>query len=222
MKTIVITGAGKGIGFETTKQLLKDNFSVIAISRNTIQLNSIASKNLQIIQGDLTSEIDRIIEEIGMTKIDGLLNNAGIIIKKDIHSLTYDDFQSVFQTNVFVPFNLSVRLLNNYNSGAHIINIGSMGGFENTLKFPEMVFYSSSKSALHCLSQCLAVEFKGLDVKVNCLSIGSVETEMVKIAFPGFQPPITSQTMSEFIAWFLVHGQKFMNGQIIPVALDSI
>jgi short-subunit dehydrogenase len=224
MRTVIITGAGKGLGFETTKHLLANfhDSKIIAVSRNTSQLQKLQSTNLQIITADLTTQMNAVIDQIGDQKIDGLLNNAGIIIKKNIKDLKYDDFESVFKTNVFVPFDLSVKLLKHFKKNAHILNIGSMGGFENTLKFPEMVFYSSSKSALHCLSQCLSVEFKHVDIKVNCLSIGSAETEMVNIAFPGFKPPITAQTMAEFISWFLINGHKFMNGQIIPVALDSI
>lgn len=224
MKTVVITGAGKGLGFETTKHIFANfpDCKVIAISRSTSQLEKLSKQNLQIITADLTMQMDAVIKQIGDQKIDGLLNNAGIIVKKNIHELKYTDFESVFKTNVFVPFDLSVKLSQHFKKGAHILNIGSMGGFENTLKFPEMAFYSSSKSALHCLSQCLSVEFKQSDVKVNCLSIGAAETEMVKIAFPDFTPPITGQTMAEFISWFLINGHKFINGQIIPVALDSI
>lgn len=224
MKTLIITGAGKGIGFETTKQILTEfpTHKVIAISRNTQQLQNLKNNNLQIIQADLVSEIEIILKQIGDKKIDGLLNNAGIIVKKNIDLLSYSDFEKIFKTNVFVPFNLAVKLTKNFNKGGHIVNIGSMGGFENSSKFPELIFYSSSKSALHCLTQCLSVEFKHLQIKVNCLALGSVETEMLKVAFPDFNPPINSQTMAQFTTWFLIHGQNFMNGQIIPVALDSI
>ncbi|HLP11500.1 MAG TPA: SDR family oxidoreductase [Flavobacteriales bacterium] len=224
MKTVIITGAGKGIGFATTNHIL-DNFpsyKVIAISRNTHQLGLINNSNLQVIQGDLTSEMDNIISAIGNQKIDGLLNNAGYIVKNDIDKLTYADFLDLYKTNVFVPFDLSRKLINNFNSNAHILNIGSMGGFENTSKFPGMILYSSSKAALHCLSQCLAVELIENKIKVNCLSIGAVETEMVKVAFPGFQPPINAQTMAEAVAWYLLYAHKFMNGQIIPLALSSV
>jgi short-subunit dehydrogenase len=224
MKTVIITGAGKGLGFETTKSILANlpDFKVIAISRNTNQLKKIEGRNLQIITADLTSQMNAVLMEIGDQKIDGLLNNAGVIIKNDIRELSYSNFETIFKTNVFVPFDLSVKLTPNFNKGAHILNIGSMGGFENTIKFPQMAFYSSSKSALHCLSQCLSLEFSSLEVRVNCLAIGAAETEMVKIAFPDFKAPITAQTMAEFMAWFLINGHKFMNGQIIPVALGTV
>lgn len=224
MKTVIITGAGKGIGFETTKNILNEfhDTKVIAISRNVVQLEKIESKNLQIIKADLVTQFEFVLSEIGNQKIDGLLNNAAVLIKKNIHQLTYKDFEDIYRINVFVPFNLSTRLSKQFNKSAHIVNIGSMGGFENSIKFPEMLFYSSSKAALHCLSQCLSVEFKDLDIKVNCLSIGSAETEMVKIAFPSYTPPISGKSISKFISWFLFNGQIYFNGQIIPVALESV
>jgi len=219
---IVITGAGKGIGFATTKYLLSQkNVNVIAISRNTNALEKLNLSGLQIIQADITTETGKILSAIGKQKIDGLINNAGNIIKKKFNKLEYQDFESIYQTNVFAAFDLCVKILPNLKKGSHIVNIGSMGGVENTLKFPEMVFYSSSKAALHCLSQCLSVEFKKFNISVNCLALGSVETEMVKLAFPGFKPPVQAKTMAEFIGWFIIHGHRIMNGQILPVALTT-
>ena len=223
-KVVIITGAGNGIGLATTNNILSEfpNIKVIAIARNISKLKKISSKNLQIIQADLLVDMDKINKLIGKQKIDGLLNNAGILIKKPVENLRQKDFEIIYKTNVYVPFQLATSLLNNFTVNSHILNIGSMGGFQNTIKFPEMVFYSSSKAALHCMSQCLAVDFEPKKINVNCLSIGSVETEMVKQAFPGFKPPITAKTISKFISWFLIHGQNFMNGQIIPVQLKSV
>jgi 3-oxoacyl-[acyl-carrier protein] reductase len=224
MKTVIITGAGKGIGFATTKHILHNiqNCKVIAVSRNIKQLEAIKNENLEVIQADLTKQIDSVIAKIGNQKIDALLNNAGLIVKDQIEKLTYEDFEAVYKTNVFVPFDLSRKLINNLNTNSHILNIGSMGGFENTSKFPGLIFYSSSKAALHCLSQCLAVEFQEKNIKVNCLAIGAVETEMVKIAFPDFQPPLNAKSMAEAITWYLFNAHKFMNAQIIPLALSSL
>jgi NAD(P)-dependent dehydrogenase (short-subunit alcohol dehydrogenase family) len=149
-----------------------------------------------------------------------LINNAGILIKKRFTDLKQSDFDSIYHTNVFSPFKLTIALRKNLKNG-HVVNVGSMGGYENTLKFPGMILYSSSKAAIHCLSQCLAVEFASDKITVNCISMGSVDTDMVRTAFPGFKPPIDAKSMAEFFCWFSKNGQKFFNGQIIPVALTT-
>lgn len=219
----LITGAGRGVGFDTVKYLLETNqqANIYAVSRNTTSLHKFDSSRLHIIQADITVDVEKIKTAIGKKPLHGILNNAGTIIKKDFTELSYEDFETLYKTNVYAPFNIVRSLLNNIEAGAHIVNIGSMGGTENTSKFPGMIFYSSSKAALQCLSQCLAVELKDRHITVNCLSMGAVDTEMVRIAFPGFQAPIASGQMAEFFAWFLANGHRFFSGQILPLALTS-
>jgi 3-oxoacyl-[acyl-carrier protein] reductase len=222
MKTFIVTGAGKGMGYDTVQKLLDEQYNVIAISRNTAALDAIHNTKLKVIQADITTQIESIVEQIKGHKITGLLNNAGLLIKKDLEELNTNDFLNVYNTNVLAPFNLSRQLIPFFESNAHIVNIGSMGGFQDTSKFPGMIFYSSSKAALHCISQCLAVELKKFNINVNCLALGAVDTEMVKAAFPGFNAPISSSNMAVFLAWFMVNGANFFNGQIIPVQLNNM
>jgi NAD(P)-dependent dehydrogenase (short-subunit alcohol dehydrogenase family) len=106
--------------------------------------------------------------------------------------------------------------------GSHILNISSMGGFQGSVKFPGLSYYSASKAALACLSECLALEFDELGIKVNCLALGSVQTEMLEEAFPGYKAPIDAKKIGEFIADFAINGNKFINGKIIPVALTNL
>jgi hypothetical protein len=56
---------------------------------------------------------------------------------------------------------------------------------------------------------------------VNCLALGAVNTEMLTKAFPGYKAPINAKDMAEFIAGFALNGHKFMNGKIIPVAINN-
>jgi NAD(P)-dependent dehydrogenase (short-subunit alcohol dehydrogenase family) len=72
-----------------------------------------------------------------------------------------------------------------------------------------------------CLSECLAAEFRELGISVNCLALGSVRTEMLKEAFPGYKAPVSAVEMGEFIASFALTGHKYFNGKILPVALST-
>jgi 3-oxoacyl-[acyl-carrier protein] reductase len=102
----------------------------------------------------------------------------------------------------------------------HIVNISSVGGVNNTSKFPGLSIYSSSKGALTTLSECLAEELKG-KISVNTLALGAVDTEMLQQAFPGYKAPLSSYEMAKYVADFALFGNNFMNGQIIKVALSN-
>ena len=96
-----------------------------------------------------------------------------------------------------------------------------MGGYQGSVKYNGLAVYSSAKAAIACLSECLAGEFRDSGVSVNCLSLGAVQTEMLKEAFPGFKAPVEAREIAPFIAYFALNGHRFMNGKIIPVALNN-
>ncbi len=227
--TILITGASKGIGFEMVKQLSENpNTLVIAVSRNIAPLTKLIDKknthSILPVKGDITSSIDqkkivKIIKALGL-KIDILINNAGEIVNKPFEKITTKELQSVYNTNVFGPFTLIQSLLPLFNkkTRSHIVNISSMGGFQGSSKFPGLSAYSSSKSALSGLTECLAEELKTKNISVNCLAIGAVQTEMLSKAFPGYKAPLKPNEMASFICNFALTGHIYFNGKIIPVS----
>jgi NAD(P)-dependent dehydrogenase (short-subunit alcohol dehydrogenase family) len=103
----------------------------------------------------------------------------------------------------------------------HIVNIGSMGGFQGTAKFPGLAAYSASKAAVANLTECLAEELKEQNIKVNCLALGAVNTEMLHEAFPGYVAPVSAVAMAQYIASFALTGQYIMNGKIVPVSIST-
>jgi len=96
-----------------------------------------------------------------------------------------------------------------------------MGGFQGSVKFPGLSAYSSSKSALHTLTECLAYELAETGIKVNCLALGSAQTEMLEQAFPGYESPVMAFEMGKYIADFARTGHKFFNGKTLPVAVTT-
>lgn len=228
----IITGAGKGIGFETARHLSKRQDSrIIAISRNINQLNELRERtnpllaeiiplSFDVIEGNIQSNLIPLLRELDF-KVDGLFNNAGALVNKPFKDCSIMDFNQVMRTNVEAPFRLIRDLLPFMNAGSHIVNAGSMGGVQGSAKFPGLALYSASKGALAILSECLAEEFKSKNISVNCLAFGAVQTEMLTAAFPGYQAPLSSATMAEFVAEFLVSGHKFFNGKVLPVSVST-
>jgi NAD(P)-dependent dehydrogenase (short-subunit alcohol dehydrogenase family) len=105
--------------------------------------------------------------------------------------------------------------------GSHIVNISSMGGFQGASKYRGLSYYSASKAAIACLTECLAGEFSADGISVNCLAIGAVQTEMFEEAFPGYEAPVNAGEMAEFVAGFALTGNKYFNGKILPVAVTN-
>ena len=166
------------------------------------------------------SEWSNIIKYLNWDEIDGLVNNAGILIHKPFLELSDQDWYKIYNTNVFalarlikftIPYMQTSKL-------KHIINISSMGGVGGTTKFPGLSAYSSSKGAVSVLTECLAEEFRESGLSVNALALGSVQTPMLELAFPNYKAAQTPQSMASFIGWFLLNGHQWFNGKVLPVS----
>lgn len=221
---IVITGAGKGIGFELSKLFIENKHNTIAISRNIDALKTIDSPFLKPLSFNLTlNSYSHLLEftENELDKIDILVNNAGLLINKSFKNLTDSDFDDIFSTNVKAVFKLTQTLLPLFNKNAHIVNISSMGGVQGSSKFPGLSLYSASKGAVSILTECLAEEFKEEQISVNALALGAVQTEMLENAFPGFKAPLPATEMAKYIYEFALTGHKYYNGKVLAVSSST-
>lgn len=229
----IITGASNGIGFETVLSLCLDpNHKIIALARSAQNLARLAeiAKGLNpaaqvhtlvfdVVNGDYNQTLIPFIKE-KLGSIDLLINNAGKLVKKPFEDLTDEDWMQQLATNLMGPAKMIRSCLPLLNEGSHIVNISSMGGFQGSVKFPGLSAYSSSKAAIANLTECLAEELKDKGIKVNCLALGSVQTEMLEEAFPGYQSPVAAYQMGEYVAHFGQTGHLFYNGKVLPVALN--
>ncbi len=227
---IIITGASRGIGFDTALQLASTSKNnLLALSRDETNLKKLASlaafDNLDYLVFDINQpDFSALLQKVdAMGSVDVLLHNAGLLIAKPFRELTAGDWQQSFATNILSVVELTRVLLPYLEKShqAHIINIGSMGGFQGSAKFPGLSAYSASKAAVANLTECLAEELKDENIRVNCLAFGAVQTEMLETAFPGFQAPLSSSEMAEWVAWFCTNGQKFFNGKVLPVSVST-
>ena len=231
---IIITGASSGVGFEAALELIvSGKHKVIALARSREKLErllqiahglnpsaDIYALAFDIVHDDYTGLLDFIKTHFD-NQIDVLINNAGMLVNKPFMELLEMDFMEMLQSNFMGHVRIIQSLAKIMTEGSHIVNIGSMGGFQGSSKFTGLAAYSASKAALHNLTECLAAEFAELGIKVNCLALGSVQTEMLEQAFPGFESPVMAFEMGKYIADFALTGNRFFNGKIIPVALST-
>lgn len=228
---ILITGAGSGIGYDTVKELSRDPANrILALSRNETNLRRLldetaAAGNVQVLPLDITdfdaAELAGYLEPYGV--IDILIHNAGTLNNKPFEALTLKDWRDTFEVNVFGVVRITQVLLPflKQSKQPHIVMIGSMGGFQGSSKFPGLTAYSASKAALANLTECLAEELKADQIKVNCLALGAVNTDMMRTAFPDYKAPVEPNEISRFITYFSLHAHSFLNGKVIPVSITT-
>ena len=105
--------------------------------------------------------------------------------------------------------------------GSHVVTISSMGGIQGSAKFAGLAAYSSSKGAVITLSELLAEEYKERGISFNVLALGSVNTEMLQAAFPGYEAPLSATQMADYIFNFTLTGHQFYNGKVLQVAAST-
>jgi NAD(P)-dependent dehydrogenase (short-subunit alcohol dehydrogenase family) len=226
---IIINGGTRGIGKEVVIHLAQDiNNQILVTGRNEKALSSLSTryKNVKSITLDISlfdSQQEKFSETVSdhFGRVDILINIAGFLIAKDFLEITNVEARQIMETNFFGPASLIRILKPMMSAGSHIVNISSMGGFQGSAKYRGLSYYSASKAALACLTECLATEFTDYGISVNCLALGAVQTEMLNEAFPGYKAPVDAKQMAEFISGFALTGHKFFNGKILPVAVGN-
>ena len=224
-KTIVVVGASRGIGKALVELLAKNKeFIIYALSRNIEQLtaNFKGCKNVISAKFDLEHSVEQQLQTIFSDKpqIDILINNAGWLVNKSFEKITHEEFTKSYQINVIGVMETCQFFLPLMKKG-HIVNISSMGGFQGSLKFPGLAAYSSSKAALCNFTELFAEEYKNTGLRINCLCLGSVQTEMLEEAFPGYKAVVSPKEMAIYIIDFALTKSAWMNGKIIPVSLTT-
>ena len=221
MKNIIITGTSRGIGYELALQFANAGHQVLAISRKTPQ-SLLEHQNVTCLSVDLSdeSQLDSVSDFLSSTwkKIDAVVHNAGALLLKPFAETTQADFESIYKVNVFAVANLTRICLPYLEKGSHVVTISSIGGVRGSLKFAGLAAYSSSKGAVITLTELLAEEYKEKGISFNVLALGSVQTEMLNEAFPGYQAPISAEGMATYIYDFTLNGNKYFNGKVLEVS----
>ena len=180
-KNVIVTGGSLGIGKETAKALVDKGANVLITGRSNKRLSKAVNyTGANIIDFDIAdiNNITRNANEcIKMLdgRVDVLINNAGLGVRKSIEELSIDDFLKVFNVNVFglALFTKEiVPLMKTQNSGT-IINIGSTASLKG---YKTGSIYASSKFALRCLTQCWQAELRPHNIRVCQINPSEVTT----------------------------------------------
>ena len=222
-KTLVITGASRGIGFAMVQQANQSSHRVYALSRNIQPLKKsdlVYPYAIDLSDENAVADFASKLKQEGV-QIDALINNAGAIDNKPFIETTTAVFESIYRINVFGLASLTRMLLPLINSKGQVLNISSMGGVDGSSKFPGLSAYSSSKGAVNTLTELLAEEYKTTGPAFNALALGAVQTEMLAQAFPGLKAPVSADEMARYILKFALEGQQFFNGKILSVSSST-
>jgi NAD(P)-dependent dehydrogenase (short-subunit alcohol dehydrogenase family) len=189
MKSVIITGANRGIGLNTALAFARAGYQVFATMRNpgkAIELKkriSEESLNIALSAMDVNSDesvnlaMDAILKENG--PVDVLVNNAGIEVHGSVEELDLADFKSVMETNYFGVLRCIKKILplmRTQRSGC-IINISSVAG---RVSNSPLGAYMASKFALEAISETLAGEVKPFNIHVAIVEPGIIDTDMAR------------------------------------------
>lgn len=190
-KTVLITGASRGIGASTARIFAKNNYNVIINYNNNKEEATKLSQELEntykvktlVIKCDISidNEVINMVEKSieVFNNIDVLVNNAGIAIDKDFDSKNVDDFRKTLDINLIGTFLVSKyvgkHMLNNKRGS--IINVSSTNGIDSYYK--ESLDYDASKAGVISLTNNLAVAYAPY-IRVNSVAPGWVNTDMNK------------------------------------------
>jgi len=181
-KTIFVTGASSGIGCAIAVECSKMGAQMIITGRNETRLNEtfalLAGKNHIQLAADLLVEQD--IENLVamLPKLDGCVNNAGVIRPQLLQFSEKKDILEMFETNTFSSFLLIQKLIQNkkLNKYASIVFISSISGVYCSAMGEAL--YSASKGAINGYLKGLALEMANRGIRVNSVNPGIIETNL--------------------------------------------
>jgi NADP-dependent 3-hydroxy acid dehydrogenase YdfG len=212
----VVTGASSGIGAASARQLARAGFHVIAGARRTDRLEPLAEEvGATTLPLDVTdpASVDAFTAAVGDRHghADLLVNNAGTALGLDPVAEGRDhDWQTTLDTNVVGLLRVTRAFLPLLRAAprAHIVNLGSIAGFE---VYPGGAGYTASKHAVRAITDTLRLELNGEPIRITEIAPGMVETEFSLTRFAGDQSraddvyagvqPLTADDIADCIVW---------------------
>jgi NAD(P)-dependent dehydrogenase (short-subunit alcohol dehydrogenase family) len=177
---ILITGAGRGIGYQLAKQLSQKGHTIYAIVR-TVTEELKALKNVTIIEGlDLehVATIDHIVENSNLPQLNWVIMNAGIMLDTPFKDLEIESIQKELQVNAIAPLYFIKKLLPRMKDGTKIGLVSSQMGSIGDNTSGGYYGYRMSKAALNMAGNTLSHDLKNQGIVVSIMHPGYVKTRM--------------------------------------------
>lgn len=187
-KIFIVTGAGSGIGRETSRVLAEQGATVIMMDINAeglAETTSIVGEHCHPMTIDLTDAtavsvaVSKIVEEYG--KLDGLVHCAGISSRKPLNVLSKDGFSKVMDVNFYSYVELVKQCAKrkHINDGASIVVMSSISSIRG---YKAKTEYCVSKAAVDAFVRCMALELADRHIRVNSVMAAAVMTTMAQKA----------------------------------------
>lgn len=183
---VIITGGGRGIGRGIATFLARNGFEVGILSRSKVQLESV-QREIEVAEGHCeiapcdirqAAEVTAAVELLTsrLEGVDALINNAGLIVRKDVFDITVEEWLDMVATNLNGLFFTTRAVLPYFvaNGGGHILNVSSISG---RVPLPGGSGYAATKYAVAGFSESLFHELRDKNIKVTTLFPGSVDSE---------------------------------------------
>ena len=220
MSTYLITGANRGIGLELVRQLKARGEDIIATCRSSSsELNALSIRvetNIDITSGD---SVTKLRENLNDTKIDVLIQNAGIAEFTSLENLDPQSILHQFEVNALSPLCCVQTMLSHLSKSAKIALISSrMGSIEDNTSGGSYG-YRMSKVALCMAGKSLAVDLKPNGISVGILHPGLVSTRMTGFTSNGIQPKESVKGLIQRIDELTLENTGnfwHSNGEILP------
>ncbi|MEP3279423.1 MAG: SDR family oxidoreductase [Stappiaceae bacterium] len=231
MTHIIITGGNKGLGLAQTELFLARGATVHVIARTRGDLDRLPQEELNYVQADLsdwrdTGWLDKVHADAGY--IDGLVNNAGVHLKKPIWDVSGDELENVLDINVKAMFAACGRYVAlQKETGGAIVNISSMGGI---MALQSSAAYVTAKTAVIGLTRSVAVDAAPFGFRANAVCPGFIETDMTRAILakdPARREKIEGRIPShrfgdashvaKAIAFLISDEATYINGVALPV-----
>ncbi len=240
IKTALITGSNRGLGFELIKSLSSEGFNIIACTRTksqtfTNEIAKISEKNKNKIYNlnfdllnlnDVNIKLSEFLNNYS-ENVDVLINNAGTLQNSLMLMTPLKEIEELYRINVFSVILITQIVAKKMikNKSGNILNISSISAKENNLG---RSIYSSSKSAIESITKSLSKELARFNIRVNCISPGLIDSEMLRkntseeninktMKRIASQRLGTFEDISKLVLFLCSENSTYINGQIIDI-----
>jgi NAD(P)-dependent dehydrogenase (short-subunit alcohol dehydrogenase family) len=238
-RTVVVTGAGSGVGLAISKRLAADGWIVVGVERLADHADRFAERlgpAGRVVHGDVTdlgvlASAARAAESAGV--LTGWVNNAAVNLRGTLHAPRAAEVAAVFDVNLMAPFwgaSTAIRSFLAHDVAGRIVNVSSIHG---TDAFPDYAAYDTAKGGLNALTRYIAVEYGVAGIRANAIAPGAIRTAMLAEAVAAAPDPALKERevralhplerlgepaeVAAVAAFLLSDESSFVSGQVVGV-----